>query len=326
MVAKKDRSFQNYMNQRVPTMDSGGDSGSKGSKKSKTNKSTAKITYNKPFNPTGGVAGGGNVQRAASGMGYVGGDRPSVVGGNVFNPASTGGTGGGGITGGGGGGTGSFSPTGGVAGAGNIVPTATTPQQPNVTGGYGTSALAKAIQEASYGDAWSNPDQLTALWFDQGGYSPYGGGYSTMQDMAGGIPLQWLLHTSMQDQTAGMPNYLDYANNYLNAASGAGRIPGGQENLAAIFNPEANSTADRMLRGESLSRNDQIGNYMSTIEQALQGVVPTPVIQAMLDSAQYAGQQFGAAGLQDPNQKQNFGDYLLADKFSYLNGIRGMGR
>lgn len=176
---------------------------------------------------------------------------------------------------------------------------------------YGNSRLARAVEEGKYGDAWANPDQLAALWFNQGKYNPYGAGYATVQDMAQQAPLMWLLMSPTADLYGGTPSYMDYFQSYLNRATGPGALPHSYDILNAIFNADEGSAAAQMLHNPLLTANDQIGNLISTVETALGGYLPTPVLQMMLDDMAYQGQQWGAGLMGKPLGKKTFADYYL---------------
>lgn len=239
---------------------------------------------------------------------------------------------GGGITGGGGGGgvvNAASIPPGGVGGASsndpafynqvaaNAAATKAGPG-PNPRVG-GNSALAQAVEEAKYGDAWSNPDQLAGLWFNQGGYNPYGSGYETVQNMAQEMPLMWLLMSGRENLLGGTPNYLDYANQYMTDATGGGALPNSYDRLNAIFGADQGSMAQSMLANPNLSANDQVGNLLATMETALGGVLPTPVLQMLLDETSYLGTQWAGQRFGDP-LNQNGGLFMDYMRQAYPGG------
>lgn len=179
-----------------------------------------------------------------------------------------------------------------AATAGGMTPAPGNPAFPTGSGYQAQTALGKSYRDLMLPSAWEDPEALIDTMYRTAGWDKGSGDYGTQLESADNLGILYMALMG-EDAFQGNANFVDWASKYLTDQRRAGGVslsPG--EIWEAITKPTANSPLNYYLNNPTLTPEDQVNNFMSTMRYGMESTLPAPILNALMAQVDQIGREF----------------------------------
>jgi hypothetical protein len=177
-------------------------------------------------------------------------------------------------------------------GGGGGVPPGGNPAFPTGSGYQAQTKLGQSYRDLMLPSAWEDPEALIDTYYRVSGLDKGSGDYGTQLESADNLGI---LYMALMGEGAnqGNANFVDWASNYLSDQRRAdGRSLAPSEIWQAIVDPSANSPLSYYLNNPTLTPEDQVNNFMSTMRYGMESTLPAPILNALMAQVDQMGREF----------------------------------
>jgi hypothetical protein len=209
-----------------------------------------------------------------------------------------------------------------LSGVGGAAATGGNPAFPTGSGYTAQTQLGRSYRDLMLPSAWEDPEALIDTYYRVSGLDKGSGDYGTQLESADNLGI---LYMALMGENAnqGNANFVDWASNYLTDQRRAdGRSLAPSEIWQAIVDPSANSPLSYYLNNPTLTPEDQVNNFMSTMRYGMESTLPAPILNALMAQVDQMGREFRSLRNTQAGNS-SFTEYLQSRPGSLPWGVLG---
>jgi hypothetical protein len=152
--------------------------------------------------------------------------------------------------------------------------------------------LGKSYRDLMLPTAWDDPEALIDTFYRVYGIDKGSGDYGTMLESADNLGIMYMLQNG-EGAFGGNAHFVDWAANRMMDQRRADGVSDSPNTLwQAMIDPMSNSPLNYYLNNPSLTPEDQVNNFMSTMRYGLEQSLPAPILNALMAQVDQMGREF----------------------------------